>query len=202
MTDQTSSAATPPTPDRPGSDAGAGTASTGPGPGGRDWVAQLQAMIENIAEQAAPVAKEVAAKAAELAAVAAEKAGPLAQKAADVTADAGVKFAERSRSLATELRRDLEGHGAGEAAGASTPVGPPPRVTRPRAGARSRPEAGPVGRAPDLHDRSGPPRRSGPNLYSAACPSDPSSSSATPGSASWASQSPPSASPSMRSWRR
>jgi hypothetical protein len=74
----------------------------------REWLGQLQAMIENLATQAVPVVREIGAKAAELAAVAGEKAGPIAAKAAEVTADAGTRFAERSRNLATELRRDAE----------------------------------------------------------------------------------------------
>ena len=72
----------------------------------REWIAQLQAMIENLATQAAPVVREVGAKAAELAALAGEKAGPVAQRAAVLTGQAGQKLAERSRELATELRRD------------------------------------------------------------------------------------------------
>ena len=73
----------------------------------REWVAQLQAMIENLATQAAPVVKEVGAKAAELAAMAGDKAGPVAQKAAEFTGQAGQKIAEKSRDLAAELRRDV-----------------------------------------------------------------------------------------------
>ena len=71
---------------------------------GREWLAQLETMINDITTQAAPVARQVAAKAAELTAVAAVKAGPLAQKAADATTDAGQKLAERAQSLAAELR--------------------------------------------------------------------------------------------------
>ena len=41
---------------------------------------QLQAMIEKLATQAAPVVREVGAKAAELAALAGEKAGPVARR--------------------------------------------------------------------------------------------------------------------------
>lgn len=70
----------------------------------REWVSQLEAMIQEIATQAAPVARQVGAKAAELAAVAAVKAGPLAQKAAEVTTDVGQRFAERAQSVAAELR--------------------------------------------------------------------------------------------------
>jgi hypothetical protein len=72
----------------------------------REWIAQLQAMIENLATQAAPVVKEVGAKAAELAAIAGDKAGPVAARAAEFTGQAGQKLAEKSRDLAAELRRD------------------------------------------------------------------------------------------------
>jgi hypothetical protein len=75
---------------------------------------QLQSMIDTIAVQAAPVVRQIGAKAAELAAVAADRAGPLAQRAADATADASVRIAERSRTLAAELRLKTEG-GSGEA---------------------------------------------------------------------------------------
>ena len=83
---------------------------------GREWLAQLQTMIDKAATQAAPVMREVAAKAAELAAVAGEKAGPVAARAAELTAEAGHKIAERSRDLATELRRDQAARGEGPAA--------------------------------------------------------------------------------------
>jgi len=104
--------------------AGAGPDSTGdqgaPGAGGsswessgwkvrdesaRDWVAQLQGMIDSVAEQAGPVLREVAAKAAELAAAAAENAGPALHRAANVTAEVGQKVAARSKEYAAELRR-------------------------------------------------------------------------------------------------
>jgi len=78
-----------------------------------EWLAQLQAMIEQIATQAGPVMREVGAKAAELAAVAGEKAGPVAHRAAELTSDAGVKLAERSRTLAAEIRRDQAARGEG-----------------------------------------------------------------------------------------
>ncbi len=94
----------------------------------REWLAQLQSMIENLATQAAPVAREISAKAAELAAIAAEKAGPLAVRAAEVTADAGSRFAERSRSLATELRKDLEGQGAPAGGPVATEPAPAPEA--------------------------------------------------------------------------
>lgn len=73
---------------------------------GREWVSQLQSMIEQVATQATPVIREIGAKAAELAAIAGDKAGPVAQKAAEVTGQAGQKLAERSRDFAAELRRD------------------------------------------------------------------------------------------------
>ena len=81
------------------------TSSTG-GQQAREWLTQLQAMMENLATQAAPVVREVGAKAAELAALAGEKAGPFAQRAAVFTEQAGHKLAERSRDLAGDLRRD------------------------------------------------------------------------------------------------
>lgn len=91
---------------------------------GREWVAQLQSMIENITEQAGPVLRQVSAKAAELAAVAGEKAGPVAARAAELTAEAGTKLAERSRDLASELRRDQAAKTAAavDAAEAADPV--------------------------------------------------------------------------------
>lgn len=70
----------------------------------REWLAQLETMIQDIATQAAPVARQIGAKAAELAAIAAVKAGPLAHRAADVTTDVGQRFAERAHSVAAELR--------------------------------------------------------------------------------------------------
>jgi hypothetical protein len=73
---------------------------------GREWLSQLQTMIENVTEAAGPVLREVSAKAAELAAIAGDKAGPVAARAAELTAEAGTKLAERSRDLAAELRRD------------------------------------------------------------------------------------------------
>lgn len=72
----------------------------------REWLTQLQAMIDKLATQAAPVVREVGAKAAELAAIAGEKAGPVAQRAAELTGQAGTKLAEKSRDFATDLRRD------------------------------------------------------------------------------------------------
>ncbi len=70
----------------------------------REWISQLQSMINGIATQAAPVAKEIGAKAAELAAVAAVKAGPAVQRAAEFTNEYGSKFAERAQAVAADLR--------------------------------------------------------------------------------------------------
>jgi hypothetical protein len=91
------------------------TASDGKGSGtGREWLTQLQSMIENVAEQAGPALREISAKAAELAAVAGEKAGPAAARAAEITAGAGTKLAEKSRDLAAEIRRDIAARAASE----------------------------------------------------------------------------------------
>ncbi len=121
MTDES----TNPTPkDQPGSapdenfawtgDTASGGTAGGTGSNtGREWLSQLQSMIENITEQAGPVLREVSAKAAELAAVAGEKAGPVAARAAELTAEAGSKLAERSRDFAAEIRRDQAARGAG-----------------------------------------------------------------------------------------
>ena len=95
-----------------------GTADTGAK--AREWIAQLQAMIENLATQAAPVVKEVGAKAAELAAIAGDKAGPVAARAAEFTGQAGQKLAEKSREMAAELRRDVAASKTGEAIEGST----------------------------------------------------------------------------------
>ena len=70
----------------------------------REWLAQLQQMIDQVAAHAAPVARDVAAKAAELAAVAGEKAGPLAKRAAEKTEEVGARVADRSRRFAEEIR--------------------------------------------------------------------------------------------------
>src|SRR5664280_2827510 len=70
----------------------------------REWLAQLQQMIDQVAAHAAPVARDVAAKAAELAAVAGDKAGPLAKPAAEKTGEVGTRVADRSRRFAEEIR--------------------------------------------------------------------------------------------------
>ena len=74
----------------------------------RDWIAQLQAMIDGVATAAAPHVREIAAKAAELAAKAGDAAGPVAQKAAGVTSDVGQKVAAKSRDFAADMRRMTE----------------------------------------------------------------------------------------------
>jgi hypothetical protein len=71
---------------------------------GERMLNQLQGMIDSVAKQGAPMARQVGIKAAELAAAAADRAGPFAHQAADATADASVKFAERARLWAAELR--------------------------------------------------------------------------------------------------
>jgi len=88
---------------------GAEDEPAGQGSAPERMLAQLQSMIDSIATQAAPVVRQVGAKAAELAAVAADRAGPLAHRAADATADASVKIAERSRTLAADLRNRAAG---------------------------------------------------------------------------------------------
>jgi hypothetical protein len=93
----------------------------------REWLAQLQAMMEQLATQAAPVVREVGAKAAELAALAGEKAGPVATRTAAATGQAGQRLAERARGLAAELRRDQAAAQAGaepepESATTATPA--------------------------------------------------------------------------------
>jgi hypothetical protein len=98
MTEDTSRPPDPATPPGEGGDTEPQSAQS------REWLAQLQHMIDRIAAEAAPVARDVAAKAAELAAVAGEKAGPLAKRAAEVTEDVGSKMAVRSRRLADDLR--------------------------------------------------------------------------------------------------
>jgi hypothetical protein len=93
---------------------------TGRGAAGREWLTQLQSMIDNLATTAAPVIREIGAKAAELAALAGEKAGPIAHRAADATATAGTKVAERGREVAAELRRDAARDADTDAGGTST----------------------------------------------------------------------------------
>ena len=133
MTDQQPLDANEPTPepapggdgmaDEPLPDATSGTRA-------REWLAQLEAMIQNIAREAAPVARDVGAKAAELAAVAAVKAGPIAQKAAEATVEYGQRFAEKAHTVAADWRSENAAAKAGTAiaepeAPAEPPVDPP-----------------------------------------------------------------------------
>jgi hypothetical protein len=104
------------------------------GAAGREWVSQLQSMIDNVTTQAAPILRDIAAKAAELAAAAGDKAGPIAHKAADATEAAGAKLAERGRGVAADLRRD-PASGGGEGAAA----GDVPNAIQPGPGAQSAP---------------------------------------------------------------
>lgn len=111
-----------------GSDAGAGAKA-------QEWLAQLQAMIQDIATQATPVARQVGAKAAELAALAAVKAGPIAHRAADITTDVGQRFAGRAQSVAAELRAQGNTMAGGETpAGDETPTADDDTVAEPALG--------------------------------------------------------------------
>ena len=67
------------------------------------------------------------------AAVAGEKAGPVAARAAELTAEAGHKIAERSRDLATELRRDQAARGEAPEPGMTPPAAPTDPATGPGA---------------------------------------------------------------------
>jgi hypothetical protein len=113
---------TPPISEAPveGTDSAAGTKA-------REWLAQLEAMIQSMATQAAPVARQVGAKAAELAAVAAVKAGPAAQRAAELTTDYGQRFAEKAQAVAADLRSgSAPAEGEAPAAEVTTPDGEEP----------------------------------------------------------------------------
>lgn len=95
----------------------------------RDWMAQLQTMIDGLTTAAAPHVREIAAKAAELAAKAGEAAGPFAKRAATATEDVGHKVAAKSRDFAADMRRLTESDAApaGEDAAAAAPT-PEPTV--------------------------------------------------------------------------
>jgi hypothetical protein len=118
----------------PISEAPADGAESAAGNKAREWLAQLEAMIQSMATQAAPVARQVGAKAAELAAVAAVKAGPAAQRAAELTTDYGQRFADKAHAVAAELRAgppSTEGGAAADEAaaeGAATTEGGDPPV--------------------------------------------------------------------------
>ena len=106
MTDQTERPAEAPAADETFGWTESETDGKSAGGQAREWLTQLQSMIENLAEQAGPVIRDVGIKAAELAAIAGERAGPVAQRAAEMTAEAGHRLAEKSRDLAAELRRE------------------------------------------------------------------------------------------------
>ena len=113
MVDQMDAPRAPETPDEAESGSGTNESRTAAA-----WIAQLQAMIDNVATAAAPTLREVAAKAAELAAKAGDAAGPIAHKAAEVTGDVGQRVAAKSRDFAADLRKPQDGNGhaaAGEA---------------------------------------------------------------------------------------
>jgi hypothetical protein len=112
----------------------------------RDWIAQLQAMIDGVATAAAPHVREIAAKAAELAAKAGDAAGPVAKKAAGVTSDVGQKVAAKSRDFAADMRRMTEteasANGNGHESGPEATAEPAaPKRTEPAAPKRTEPAA-------------------------------------------------------------
>jgi hypothetical protein len=99
----------------------------------RDVAERAGPAVRDAATKAGPVVREASARAAEVAAKAADAAGPIAQKVATATGDVGHRVAERSREIATDLRRaaggqdETNGHGvAGEvpAAAELPPVDP------------------------------------------------------------------------------
>ena len=119
--------------DSPAGESAAEAAADPAGGTAKEWLSQLQSMIEGLASQAAPVAREVGAKAAELAALAGEKAGPFAHRAAEATEHAGSRLAERGRDLAAELRRDKDNGEDGTALAADA-AGATPAEDEPPAG--------------------------------------------------------------------
>jgi hypothetical protein len=163
MTDTNPSSNAPRKPGESGGWSGDEGSDTGRGTAGREWVAQLQSMIDNLATNAAPVVREIGAKAAELAALAGEKAGPIAHRAADVTATAGTKVAERGREVAAELRRDAARNGdsgtVGNGTSAGTSGGGASTATytgpRPAEGGESSPYNDQPGRSTDSADSLG-----------------------------------------------
>jgi len=80
---------------------------------GEPAIRQLDSMIENVANFAAPVLREIAARAAELAAKAGQAAGPIAHRAADKTEEVGGRLATKGREVASDLRREAAGAGVG-----------------------------------------------------------------------------------------
>ncbi len=110
-----------PAADQPAADQGASPEAPTASSQAREWLAQLQQMIDQVAAHAAPVARDVAAKAAELAAVAGEKAGPFAKRAAERTEAVGARVADRSRRFAEEIRNRGEGAEPAASTGAAEP---------------------------------------------------------------------------------
>lgn len=106
----------------------------------RDVAERAGPVVRDAATKAGPVVREATAKAADVAAKAAEAAGPIAQKVAAATGDVGHRVAERSRELATDLRRSGNGHGPGADAGSPEP-GTPPAGTPAVEGAPAEPGA-------------------------------------------------------------
>ena len=86
-------------------------------------IRQLDTMIENVANYAAPVLREIAARAAELAAKAGQAAGPIAHRAAEKTEEVGGRLATRGREVASDLRREASDR-SGPSSTTSTGSGP------------------------------------------------------------------------------
>jgi creatinine amidohydrolase/Fe(II)-dependent formamide hydrolase-like protein len=132
MTDQQPFDATEP-PAEPASDQPAAEepAVDSAGSRAREWLSQLETMIQQVAREAAPVAREVGAKAAELAAVAAVKAGPVAQRAAAATTEYGQRFAEKAQSVAADWRQDVGASKAGDDGEVAASEEAPKELTEP-----------------------------------------------------------------------
>jgi hypothetical protein len=93
--------------DQPAQDLVTGEAGSAPRPPASEpAVRQLDAILENLANYAAPVLREIAARAADLAAKAGDAAGPMAQGLADKTEAAGGRLSTKGRELASDLRRE------------------------------------------------------------------------------------------------
>jgi hypothetical protein len=82
----------------------AGDATANASARANEVIDQIRDVVEDLAERAAPTVREISAKAAEIVAVAADKAVPVVQRAGEVTAEASGKLAEKSRTLASDLR--------------------------------------------------------------------------------------------------
>jgi hypothetical protein len=126
MTEQTPPLADEPIPDEATDDDGSGTSGRA-----REWLTQLESMIQQVGTAAAPVARQVSAKAAELAALAAVKAGPAAHRAAELTTEYGQRFAEKAQTVAADLRHqdDVEGDAAAATPASAADATEPPAET-------------------------------------------------------------------------